>query len=219
MSHEAWTDPPTGSGMQPCMVCDSPTQSHALRLAESESGEFEASTASELDFLFPVCHTCFMDHDGDAESVVAKLNGEQDPLIREAGLGPAILSTAGDYDKLDPTNRVKVVGEDSALQFIDRNVEPGVVIKVNDEGPFTVIPVKDEVTMEVGEELLYSFVEVEGQRAGGIVESVHPMDDAYYFAFTGPDKEMEFTSIESVEMLGENTEIADIDPVGEEALE
>lgn len=54
-----WVKPP-GSGLDDCVLCRKPTQSHQL----------EVETAPLTGFALVICHSCYDEHDGDGGAIL-----------------------------------------------------------------------------------------------------------------------------------------------------
>jgi len=70
-------------GMDPCIVCQSPTRSHVLLVEyEAETNRMVAVDTIGEDTVFgTVCHDCYRDADGDADKVARQYDAREDKVL------------------------------------------------------------------------------------------------------------------------------------------
>ena len=86
------------SEMKNCIVCSSPTRSHVVLLAyDSDSADMVGvESRPDADGFGAVCHGCYTDADGDADTVVALYNERLDTVLDALGVDKEELSQRPD---------------------------------------------------------------------------------------------------------------------------
>lgn len=84
--------------MDNCLVCSKPTKSHVVLIAyNEETADMEAVAArDDADGFGTVCHSCYRDADGDADTVVALYNERLDGVLDALGVDKEELSKRPD---------------------------------------------------------------------------------------------------------------------------
>lgn len=71
-----------------CLVCSKGTRSHLVLIRyDEESGDMVAvDDRDDADGYGTVCHSCYRDHDGDADAVVASYNERLEAILDALGI-------------------------------------------------------------------------------------------------------------------------------------
>lgn len=74
--------------MDNCLVCGSPTRSHVVLISHNENtGDMDAVEDTDAaDGFGTVCHGCYRDADGDADTVVDLYNARLDDVLDALGV-------------------------------------------------------------------------------------------------------------------------------------
>ena len=207
MPSKYWTKPAKGTGLANCILCNNPTRSHAIRVIDDvESGSFSLATENdEADFLYPVCHKCYIDIDADPTAIIDRLESERSPMLDDAGLTPSTIASLANIDELAPNKRTKSFGDEA--HAVLRELASGDVFELNDDRRWVAVPLDVDAYDDARGDVLFSVIEhpESGSPAvGAVVESAHPFNDDLYLGYVASDDqtELEYTDIESVELLG-----------------
>jgi len=84
--------------MDNCLVCSTPTRSHVVLIAyDGDSATMVAvNTMDDADGFGTVCHGCYCDADGDADTVVELYNERLDNVLDALGVDKEELSQRPD---------------------------------------------------------------------------------------------------------------------------
>lgn len=84
--------------MDNCLVCGKNTRSHVVLIAydEDEADMVAVSSMDDADGFGTVCHTCYSDADGDADTVVELYNERLDNVLNALGVDKEELSKRPD---------------------------------------------------------------------------------------------------------------------------
>lgn len=201
MTDNAWVDIPPGAGMKPCACCGKETKSHIV-CVDDEGDTFVPASEDDFDHLFSVCHACYRDHDGDAESVVDVFNESRSEVLDGVGLTPDVIHDI-QQAKFPEGDRVKAVGASSVTEMVF-GLEPGDIVTINDEREWFVAPVEEETREMFKVHVIYALLSVgEDAGAGAFVRGYAPVDGHVAFArMDEPEADLSFEAIESVEHVG-----------------
>lgn len=201
----SWQTPPSHIGTKQCVRCDKPTTSHAVTLQQNDRGEIEPATSErETDFIFPVCHSCFVDVDGDAHEIAREMTDSHSTLMEQAGVTPKMLSEFTRVESMDTEGRKQVFGDSPIGQMIPA-LEPGDVINVNDRFDAVIIPIQEEFLNEIDIDAVHTFVSLDDfSYAGGIMDVASGYELGYV-----ADGEYFTEPIETVAYKGHNESVSD----------
>ena len=193
-----WTSPPS---LGTCILCEKQTKSHAVYLKENE-GVFSPGTAEDYDFVYAICHSCFEEVDGNAETVAARTSHGRDDMLVSFGITSNSLITAN-MSPIRQTERVKALGKAPVKDMID-DIEPGDVFEINDNKRWVIIPSKNDLrTALEGVYLEHTMITVDDTAgSGGLVTSRDHLNDEVYFVHQETENELEFEPIETLELIG-----------------
>lgn len=201
-SEAAWGQMPSSSDMRPCIRCENTTRSHTISVADTGHA-FVPAEASESDFMFAVCHTCYREVDGSADAMCEYLDEGRVDQLDEMGVSPGTLAEMNTTEQMD-TERVKALGEAPVEEMV-ADLSPGDVVEVNDEHEWILAPTSENLREKLNEELVFTLLGLgDDPAAGGIVRSEHPMKEKLYIAqHVGEgDQPLDYKPIESLELLG-----------------
>lgn len=216
---DGWADTPRGSDQHPCAVCKKPTKSHAVCVQEDEHGGFApASGMDTADAAYPVCHTCYTEYGGDAGAVIDQLNAQLRSTASETlGISPTKFQQTMDAaDKSAADAGDTYVGASTVRPFVEYELEPGTVLRINDtEEKMVVVPADEEKLERVAGDVLFPLIEVANEKTsgkgGGLMRSESPRDDRIFYGYADPDGEgVEFVPVTAVEVLGYTDAVNDM---------
>lgn len=213
-----WGKPPNRVGTKKCVLCDTPTRSHALKLIDDD-GQFKPMPEHVAkDFIVPVCHSCYADHDGDGVAVCEVLNNRTSGnTLRKAGVSPTDIrdTVAGISPRARDEPKRGAVGEETAKRMILNEVEPGDILMINgNNDAWVTLPIDNSEMDDMTAEIVHPVLKVselgESRNGGGIVRSADPMDDTMYHAYLGDaDDEVLYEEVEKVDIIAHSDKMED----------
>ena len=219
MSESGFIDTPSGSGLNPCSVCDNPTQSHGLAVRQDDTGGYEPTTLENAEFVFPVCHTCYSEYDGDAEAVCTTITDNQTQAAYETlGISANEFQTAMTAaQEVAGEPQDGYVGESVVFDFVTEELTAGDVVRINGGSEtWAIVPADEEKINEVEGEVICPMIEVnppsgEG-KGGGLLHSENPLEDVIYIAYAEEGAEgINFEPVEQIDLLGHAEEVEQIE--------
>jgi hypothetical protein len=129
-----------------CLVCQTPTVSHAVAVERASGGGLApATTTDDIVDVFAVCHSCYDEYDAAAAPIVSHL--EFGNTMRDTGLTAdkmsTIVKTVSEIE--DPEPEKSAYGSSPVRQMFDTELRVGDVIRVNDreETLWALLPPRD----------------------------------------------------------------------------
>ena len=201
----SWGEPPSEAGLKPCVLCENPTQSHAVAASQNDDGLMEPAPAADADFIFPLCHGCGQEVGFDAGKLCHQMNSSRSLLLDAAGITPKMLKDYTDVDDMESSGRTKAVGVGSITELVEE-LDDGDVVEINGQYEGIIIPVNEELMEDIAFDVEHNIISTDGDSfAGAVVRD----GDEYGFYYAGEgDEGMNQETVESVEYLGVNQRVA-----------